>query len=567
MAGVLIGALAAAGCTTASTDDAATPTSAAPTATIAADAQPTLAPAPQPVVALASPPKPVLRVTGPEEVVFDWTTDQCEPEHIPDIAPRAFRSPDGDVNLTIGHWSTWRMVGPSLDELTTDCSGPLITSNYDPDPGAFDDSAWLAAVYTVDGETYHGIVHNEYRGDTHTAARPGQCPSGERLPCLDTSFTQVVSIDGGRTFANAAPPPAHLVATLPYRYSDDTVPSGIRQPSNIIDGRDGYWYLFGNVSDQPAEEQWVCAMRTDDLADPGAWRYWDGAGFEGIWGDPYGDAELTADRKCAPYALDTIGASLNEGIVYDASIQRFVIVGVGFDPIGSDPWGIYTSTSPDLVEWTTREFLLEVPVTPTISGPDDLQYAYPTLIDPDSDSPNFETSDGELYLYMSRFNFGGNSLDRDLVRWPVRFDEVPAPSVDWTFDDDETGGWIADNDLAAPAITDGRLVTETTGDDPWMLSPRVALDAVPARLVVRMRASGDASLDLGQLFWAVEGDPAYIEARSVTFDVRLDGEWHDYVVDLSDAFGWEGTITSLRLDPMGRAGVRIEVDRIVIAAP
>jgi hypothetical protein len=521
------------------------------------------------VVALEPAPDTVLEVTGPEEVVFDWTTDQCEPEHIPDIAPRAFRSPDGQVNLTIGHWSTWRMVGPSLDELASDCSGPLLTSGYDPDPAAFDDSAWLAAVYTVDGETYHGIVHNEYRGDTHGAARPGQCPSGQRLPCLDTSFTQVVSTDGGRTFADAAPPPSHLVATLPYTYRDDTVPSGIRQPSNIIDGRDGYWYLFGNVSDQPAEEQWVCAMRTDDLADPSAWRYWDGDGFDGVWGDPYLDADLTADDKCAPYALDAIGSSLNEGIVYDTSIERFVIVGVGFDPVGPEPrWGVYTATSADLVDWTTRRFLIELPITPTISGPDDLQYAYPTLIDPDSDSPNFETSDGEFYLYMSRFNFGGNSLDRDLVRWPVRFVDEPLPSPDWTFDDGDTGGWIADNHLEPLTVVDGVLTTTSTGDDPWMLSAPVAFEAEPARLVLRMRASDDAgSFALGQLFWAVDGDPAFVESRSVVFDVEADGEWHDYSVDLTGTSGWDGTITALRLDPLDSDGLTIEIDRIVIAAP
>ena len=47
-----------------------------------------------------------------------------------------------------------------------------------------------------------------------------------------------VSTDGGATFDDLAPPPDHLIATLPYPYDDDGVPSGIRQPSNIVAGPD-----------------------------------------------------------------------------------------------------------------------------------------------------------------------------------------------------------------------------------------------------------------------------------------------------------------------------------------
>ena len=191
-----------------------------------------------PTVADAAPPELVTRsrivVTGPEQIVFDWTTDQCEPEHIPDIAARAYRDAAGRVQLTIGHYVTYRMIGPSLDELVSDCSTVQLRSDYDPDPSQFNDSEWIGAPYTLDGETVYAVVHNEYRGDTHAGARPGQCPSGQRLPCLDTSFTMLVSTDGGDTFDDILPPPNHLIATLPYQYLDDTVPSGIRQPSNII---------------------------------------------------------------------------------------------------------------------------------------------------------------------------------------------------------------------------------------------------------------------------------------------------------------------------------------------
>ena len=167
-------------------------------------------------------------VTGLEEIVFDWTEDRCEEEHIPDIATRAFRDAEGSVQLWIGHYVNYRMIGPNLDEVESDCT-VLMDSDYDSDPAMFNDSEWLAAPYTEDGETVYAIMHNEYRGDTHSAARPGQCPSGDRLTCLDTSVTMAISTDGGDSFGDILEPPDHMVATMPYTFNDQGVPSGLRQ--------------------------------------------------------------------------------------------------------------------------------------------------------------------------------------------------------------------------------------------------------------------------------------------------------------------------------------------------
>jgi len=84
-------------------------------------------------------------------VVFDWTTDRCEAENIPDIATRAFRDADGNVQLTIGHYVGYRMIGPDLDHLEMDCSGPINISDYDPDPAIFNDAEWIGSLYTEDG--------------------------------------------------------------------------------------------------------------------------------------------------------------------------------------------------------------------------------------------------------------------------------------------------------------------------------------------------------------------------------------------------------------------------------
>ncbi len=549
-----------------------------PTATATTDAPTTEPAVTEPATTLAptttqppAPPGPITRqrlvVTGPEEVVWDWTTDRCEEAHIPDIAPRLFRNADGEINLTVSHWNSYPAVGPSIDELVTDCSRLQLSSDYDPDPAAFNDSEWIGSVYTEDGQTVYAIVHNEYRGDTHGAARPDQCPSGERFPCLDTSFTMAVSTDGGRSFDHIAEPPGHLIATLPYTYRDDTVPSGIRQPSNIIKA-DGFYYLFGNVSDQPAEEQWVCAMRTPDLADPSAWRYWTGSDFTGEWKDPYLE-DVSDDDKCAPLGSGPLSGSVQESIVFDEALGRYVMIGVAFDPFGVEPnWGFYTSTSEDLIEWTSRELLLSVPVTPSVADDaTDMFYAYPSFIDPDSDSFSFETSDGEMYLYLSRFNAGGGSLDRDVVRWPIAVETFDVEPTEWTFDDESdldesAGGWTARFDVDPLTVADGALQFTTTGGDPHFQSGAIVVPSEFDRLTMRMKLPAGVST-FGEVFWVTDIDPELDGVKYREFAVEGTGEFEDIVIDLTDHPEWVDTIRSIRIDPIVNEELLSgEIDRI-----
>ncbi len=534
-----------------------------PTAEPTATAVPTAAPEPTPIPTPATPPVPTrvsMEVTGDEELVFDWTTDQCEPEHIPDIAARAFRDADGQVQLTIGHYVNYRMVGPELDSVANDCT-PVLGSTFDADPSQFDDSVWLGGLHTTDGETIYAIVHNEYRGDTHDAVRPGQCPSSRRFTCLDTSMTLYVSRDGGDSYAPIAPPPGHLVASLPYVFDDEGVPSGLRQPSNIVSGRDGYVYVFSNVSDYPAEEQWVCAMRTDDLEDPTSWRYWDGTGFEGQFVDPY---RVAADgtEKCAPLAFDQLNVSLQEAVLWDESIERFVMVGTTHEPGTGERWGLYYSTSEDLVRWEPRQLLMELPSYPSVGDPEvDSFYAYVSMLDPDSASRSFDTSNGTAYVYITRFHAGTSSLDRDLVRFPVSIKVVDVEPPDWTFDTDgDTESWFAANHIADFTTADGLLRMRTDGDDPYLVVP-TNMPADFGTLHIRMRISGDGG-DRGQVFFGNDRRPEHVEQSSKLFNLTTDGEFHDYELDMASVVGWNGTITSIRLDVGSRADAIVEIDRI-----
>lgn len=508
-------------------------------------------------------------VTGDPELVFDWTTDRCEAEHIPDIAARAFLDADGMVQLLIGHYVNYRMIGPDLNTLSSDC-GVLMRSDFDPEPAQFNDSEWLAAPYTEDGTTIYALVHNEYRGDTHSAARPGQCPSGDRLTCLDTSVTMAISTDGGDSYQDILAPPNHMVATMPYVFNDEGVPSGLRQPSNIIKDQEGYYYNFTNISDYPENPgdfppQWTCVMRTDDLSDPASWRYWDGQAFAGEFVNPYLEGSSTGGEKCAPLDLPDLSGSINEAVTFNNELGRYMMVGFSNHPTSGDPhWGYYYSLSDDLIHWTQRELIVELPGTWTV--PDlntDLFFAYPSVIDPDSSSMNFETTDGEAYLYLTRFNVG-ISLDRDLVRFPIEITpptySVPSP---WRFDaDGEAGGWEPTNQITSFEVQSGSLAMRSTGDDPSMeVGDLAILAAEYDRLGIRMSVS-PGQPTTAQLFFGTDTDSALTEEKSIYFDVIVDGEFHDYVLDLSALESWDGVITHLRLDPVWTPGRDIRIDLI-----
>ena len=392
-------------------------------------------------------PDPVIATVGEEEVVFDWTTDRCEPENLPDLPTRAFRDAEGQVNMIISHYVNYRAVGPDLDHLTMDCD-PLMHSTKNADPTAFSDWEWIGSTYTEDGQTIYALVHNEYQGHTHA----GQCPQGEYFPCWYNTVSIVKSTDAGRTFSHVAEPPEHLVATLPYPYIAGEGPNGIRAPSNILKGEDGFYYSYLAAATEYPQSQWVCLMRTDDLEDPKAWRFWDGEGFDGQFIDPYVDEG--EDHRCPPLEWDNIGASLNDSITYNTYLDQYVLIGISADRIDNrEVWGVYYAFSDDLVHWSRRKLLLELPLPWTVEHHTHTSHLYPSLLDPDSESRNFSTTDKTAYLYITRQNFGQGSLDRDLIRFPVEFfpaeEDVPA-----LLPTQEEALRVEGQDLFEPAVGD-----------------------------------------------------------------------------------------------------------------
>jgi hypothetical protein len=513
-------------------------------------------------------PDPTLKIVGEEEIVFDWSKDRCEGFDIPDLPVRAFRDDQGNVQLISAHFVNRRFIGSSLNTVKHECT-PIMQSVSLNDPALYSYHEWLASPYTEDGKTIYALVHNEYYGSKEL----GQCPPGD-ASCWYNAITLAVSTDRGASYHAAAEPPGHLIASAPKPFEAGAGPYGFFEPSNIIKGNDGYYYVYmrehfyrrgGNVAE-------VCIMRTMDLSDASSWRAWDGNDFTVSFINPYlKPDEAKSAHGCQGIPTEPGLGLMHQSIRFNTYLNRYVMVGNSATTInGRSVWGIMYSFSDDLVHWQPRKVLWEVELPWTYQPGDSDYYLYPSLLDPDSSSRNFDTTGKRAFLYLTRFNKNTSSdpLNRDLVRIPVEFfptenlGPVEANGLAWEFDDSgDTEGWEAWNQLAPLQVSNGRLFTESSGDDPYMGSSKFAIDAAAlSRIEINMKVSAGVA---AQLFFITNADSNYDEAKSLRFDIQGDGEFHTYALDMSRVPGWKDTITQIRLDPV-ETPATVEVEYIHI---
>jgi hypothetical protein len=359
-----------------------------------------------------------VQASGPEETVFDYSTMACSTLDIPDSAPVAFRDASGRVQLISTHSENRRMIGPDLGHLQHKC-GVVLSSSLNPDPAAFDDRQWITAVYTTDGNIVYALLHEEYQGFRH----PGMCSSQQFPWCLENAITLATSTDGGETYSYSRPP-SHVVASNPYPYAQVLGPHGYSASNIVRRAADGYYYTMVNALAYQAQQYGTCVMRTRDLSDPTSWRAWDGSAFTVRFINPNLEPSLPpAEHVCAPVALSQLGA-MNQNLSFSTYFHKFILIGTEFDPVTKDTVpGFYYSLSDDLIHWTTRSLLMETELPWTYQCGDPNPTLYPAILDPDSNSRNFETTDQQVYLFFTRQSWVScaQTLDRDLVRIPIQF--------------------------------------------------------------------------------------------------------------------------------------------------
>jgi hypothetical protein len=352
-----------------------------------------------------------LTVVGAPQVVFDWSSEACSPNEEADLPARALRDASGQVELFLSHYVNYRLVGHSLRWLHPDCR-PVMASPENGHPAAFADRQWIGSLSSRDGQTVWALVHDEYQGNRH----PGHCPSGSYYGCWYNSITLARSRDGGRSFQPV--PGRRLVAAPSFRFRPGVRPLGIFGPSNIVRGPDGALYSLLGVRDLSGRRG-VCPVRTRTIGSAASWRASDGHGFSLRFGDPYRGAQ----RPRLPCRLVAAGriAEMTESLTFNTVLDRYLLVGLappGPLSVGPKVWGIYYSTSTDLIHWTPRTLITRAVSKQSFrcGGPSPI--AYPSLIDPHSRSRTFATSGAHPYLYYTQFNYRDcrQTEDRDLAR-------------------------------------------------------------------------------------------------------------------------------------------------------
>lgn len=254
------------------------------------------------------------------------------------------------------------------------------------------------------------------------------CPSGQYESCWYNAVTFAKSTDKGLTYIHA-PAPEHLVASVPYRYQADTGPWGLFEPSNMIrNPRDGYYYALLNSEDHLLQRKGTCAMRTSNLDDPRSWGAWDGTGFNVRFINPYIETGADpAQHVCQVVSFDEI-ERMHESLTFSTAFNKFLLVGAaGLEDSTHRRivHGFYYSLSDDLIHWSPRKLLMEARPWWVTDLPGEA-LAYPSLLDPNDTSRNFEITGRQPYLYYTRFHSG---LDRDLVRVRIEFPSTIAEST------------------------------------------------------------------------------------------------------------------------------------------
>ncbi len=151
----------------------------------------------------------------------------------------------------------------------------------------------------------------------------------------------------------------------------------------------------------------------------------------------------------------------------------------------------------------------------------------------------------------------------DVGMTPPQVPVLSPSTTRWDFSQG-TLGWEVGMYITDPRIEYGALTVQTTGNDPALFGPPIQIDAGRYRRIrIRLRLTPDdgAFEESAQIFWSTR-TLAESEATSVRFPVRVDGQWHEHVVNVGENPRWRGVVTRLRFDPCNRAGVKVQVSAI-----
>ena len=298
-------------------------------------------------------------------------------------------------------------LGHNLGTLKRDCR-IVFAGRHSDRPEDYSDRVWIASTWSEGDLTIFALGHDEYQAHR----RRGRCRFATYAECWWNAIVLLRSDDGGRSFSRVGDRP---VATIPSRQDVDQGHSrGFYEPGNIVKRGDAYYALI-RAGGEGAQQAGTCLFRTNDLTRPESWRFFDGQGFSPN-ADPYRDDVRNA-KPCA--RLKGLKGSVGS-VTYAPAFGVYVAVSA-FGSKTSSENGFYYSVSTDLIHWSEGRRFLALS-TPWSASCGEDRFIYPSLVDPQSSSRNFDVVGPDPYLYCVRQHFDGcqDTMQRDLVRMKVR---------------------------------------------------------------------------------------------------------------------------------------------------
>ena len=315
--------------------------------------------------------------TGPPQSVWGSidALHKCGVNDVPDIPARTFIDGDGLVHMIVGSTTFHWMTGPSIFNQTRNCTVAW-NETGDSNPALFAAAEWLDSPHVFENGTVVALIHTEYDAGTFEVPK---CPTPYPY-CWTVTVGLAISDDWGYTWRHARPPPAHLIAAVPYVFNQTQLASGWGDPSNIIrNPTDGLYYIgVLNRNQVGLQAPGICFARTADLTDPTSWRAHAGGGvFNVTWVSPY---TLPPGTEAAHVCSVAAGlpACMPSGLVWSTYLELFVLT---MDCIDRQH-GSYMATSADLVTWSNvTEFYTICDLPPDVAK-NVTSMTYPSFIDP-----------------------------------------------------------------------------------------------------------------------------------------------------------------------------------------
>jgi len=397
-----------------------------------------------------------ISVQGNPTLVFDYRRDKQERWHVADAPPAAWREADGTVNLLTPHPETYRMRGPSLEELSVDPHKVYSSKEQGEEVAEeqFNYDHWLTAPYTLDGKQLYALSHTEW----YACMLANDCGDrNSRLGGWTTTNNLFRSDDGGRSWATVGKGRQHLVFDGAARWSGSKAltdrvyrrgfnVSGMMVPSRPI--REGdYFYTAGAEIHRdltkveaksgvaPIDMQGVLLLRTRDLSRSDGWQVWAGE-------SSFKPARV---ENAQPFLPRYQGRPLRASralLLHDTHAQLYIM----FFTVWSNDPGYYYVTTPSLAapSWSEARLVIgsntlsmDPAYTPAYTPADAacnrgiITTANPAVIDSDSPGLNFEFTNGDPWLFYvvnhARCGKPRENMNRDIYRVRLRIDYRPQP--------------------------------------------------------------------------------------------------------------------------------------------